>query len=79
MTIGAKSPTLSATCLSNAAPRSVARFFQTFTATSQAAAAGKGISELIRKGRYETIDLSPLGVERIFTNRKVLEEGSLVH
>jgi glycine/D-amino acid oxidase-like deaminating enzyme len=43
-----------------------------------APAAGRGIAELIQKGRYETIDLSLLGVERIFTGRKVLEEGSLV-
>ena len=43
-----------------------------------APAAGKGIAELIQKGRYETIDLRPLGVERIFSGRKILEEGSLV-
>ena len=32
-------------------------------------------SELIRTGRYETIDLSPLGLDRIFTERRVLEEA----
>ncbi len=41
----------------------------------QAPAVGKGLSELIRSGRYETIDLSPLNVDRIFTGKRVLEEG----
>lgn len=41
----------------------------------QSPAVGKGLSELIRSGRYETIDLSPLGVDRIFTGRRILEEG----
>jgi glycine/D-amino acid oxidase-like deaminating enzyme len=41
----------------------------------QAPAVGNGISELIRLGRYETMDLSPLGLDRIFNNRRVLEEG----
>ena len=41
----------------------------------QSPAVGKGMSELIRNGRYETIDLSPLGVDRIFTGRRVLEEA----
>ena len=41
----------------------------------QSPAAGKGMSELIRTGRYETIDLSPLGLDRIFTERRVLEEA----
>ncbi len=41
----------------------------------QSPAAGKGMSELIRTGRYETIDLSPLDVARIFTDRRVLEEA----
>jgi glycine/D-amino acid oxidase-like deaminating enzyme len=41
----------------------------------QSPAVGKGISELIRSGRYETIDLSPLSVDRIQTGRRVLEEG----
>jgi FAD-dependent oxidoreductase domain-containing protein 1 len=41
----------------------------------QSPAAGKGMSELIRTGRYETIDLSPLSLDRIFTERRVLEEA----
>ncbi|MGD9078696.1 MAG: FAD-binding oxidoreductase [Desulfobacterales bacterium] len=41
----------------------------------QSPAAGKGMSELIRTGRCETIDLSPLGLDRIFTQRRVLEEA----
>ena len=41
----------------------------------QSPAAGKGMSELIRTGRYETIDLSPLDLDRIFTERRVLEEA----
>ena len=41
----------------------------------QSPAVGKGMSELIRTGRYETIDLSPLGLDRIFTERRVLEEA----
>jgi len=41
----------------------------------QAPAVGKGMSELIRTGRYETIDLSPLDADRIFTGRRVLEEA----
>ncbi|MBM7645608.1 glycine/D-amino acid oxidase-like deaminating enzyme [Scopulibacillus daqui] len=41
----------------------------------QAPAVGKGISELIRKGKYETIDLSPLRVERFAENDLVIEEA----
>jgi glycine/D-amino acid oxidase-like deaminating enzyme len=41
----------------------------------QAPAVGKGISELIRTGRYETLDLSPLGVERILTGKAERERG----
>ena len=41
----------------------------------QSPAVGKGMSELIRTGRYKTIDLSPLGLDRIFTQRLVLEEA----
>ncbi|MFC7392903.1 NAD(P)/FAD-dependent oxidoreductase [Scopulibacillus cellulosilyticus] len=43
----------------------------------QAPAVGKGLSELIRKGRYETIDLSPLRVERFAENDLVIE-GAIV-
>jgi glycine/D-amino acid oxidase-like deaminating enzyme len=39
----------------------------------QAPAAGKGLSELIRLGKYETIDLSPLSVERFAKNELILE------
>src|SRR4030067_528883 len=39
----------------------------------QAPAVGKAISELIRLGRYETIDVSPLHFDRAFTGRLVIE------
>lgn len=38
-----------------------------------APAAGKGLSELIRLGKYETIDMSVLSVERFATKNLVLE------
>ncbi|MBN1224028.1 MAG: FAD-binding oxidoreductase [Candidatus Aminicenantes bacterium] len=41
----------------------------------QSPAVGKGISDLIRTGSYETIDLSPLGADRIMTGRRVIEEA----
>jgi FAD-dependent oxidoreductase domain-containing protein 1 len=41
----------------------------------QSPAVGKGMSELIRTGRYETIDLSPLDADRLFTSRRVVEEA----
>ena len=41
----------------------------------QSPAVGKGLSELIRLGRYETIDLSPLGADRIVSDRRIFEEG----
>ncbi|MBM4278003.1 MAG: FAD-binding oxidoreductase [Deltaproteobacteria bacterium] len=40
----------------------------------QAPAVGKALSERIQLGRYETIDVRPLGYERILEGRKVLEE-----
>ncbi len=40
----------------------------------QAPAVGKALSEWIRLGRYETVDVNPLGYERILEGRKVLEE-----
>jgi len=40
----------------------------------QAPAVGRALSELIRLGQYETIDIRPLGYERILEGRKVLEE-----
>lgn len=41
----------------------------------QAPAVGKGISELIRLGRYENIDLSPFRFERFKENDLYPEEG----
>jgi glycine/D-amino acid oxidase-like deaminating enzyme len=40
----------------------------------QAPAVGKAMSELIRLGRYETLDVSPLHYDRAFTGRLVIEE-----
>ncbi len=40
----------------------------------QAPAVGKAMSELIRLGRYETIDVSPLDFERIIRGKLVIEE-----
>lgn len=40
----------------------------------QAPAVGKAMSELIRLGRYETIDVSPLNYERIIHGKPVIEE-----
>jgi len=40
----------------------------------QAPAVGKAISELIRLGRYETIDVTPLHYDRTVTGRLVIEE-----
>jgi FAD-dependent oxidoreductase domain-containing protein 1 len=40
----------------------------------QAPAVGKGMSELIRLGRYETIDVSPLNYERVISGKLVMEE-----
>jgi len=40
----------------------------------QAPAVGRALSELIRLGQYETIDIRPLGYERILEGRKVSEE-----
>lgn len=41
----------------------------------QAPAVGKGLSELIRKGKYETLDLTPLRVERFEENELVIEDA----
>lgn len=41
----------------------------------QAPAVGKGLSELIRTGRYETVDLTPLRVERFKENDLVIEDA----
>jgi glycine/D-amino acid oxidase-like deaminating enzyme len=40
----------------------------------QAPAVGKAMSELIRLGRYETVDVSPLHYERIIQGKRVIEE-----
>jgi len=40
----------------------------------QAPAVGKALSELIRMGRYKSVDVSPLGYERIQEGKKVLED-----
>jgi FAD-dependent oxidoreductase domain-containing protein 1 len=42
-----------------------------------APAAGRGIAELIDKGRYETIDLSRLGYERVLRHAPYRERGIL--
>lgn len=41
----------------------------------QAPGVGKGISELILKGKYETIDLSPLRIERFAEKDLVIEDA----
>lgn len=43
----------------------------------QAPAVGKGLSELIRTGNYQTLDLSPLRFER-FAEKELLIEGAIV-
>ncbi|MDC3412065.1 FAD-binding oxidoreductase [Aquibacillus sp. 3ASR75-11] len=43
----------------------------------QAPAVGRGLAELIQKGRYETIDLSPLRFER-FAEKNFVLEGAVV-
>ena len=39
----------------------------------QAPAVGRGLAELIATGRYQTLDLSPLGYERIMRNQPIRE------
>lgn len=42
-----------------------------------APAAGRGIAELITKGRYQTIDMTALGYERVEANQPYPEQGIL--
>jgi FAD-dependent oxidoreductase domain-containing protein 1 len=41
----------------------------------QAPAVGRGLSELVVHGRYQTLDLSELGYERVVANRPLLERN----
>ena len=41
----------------------------------QGPATGRGVSELILGGRYETLDLSSLGWERVLENRPIVEKN----
>lgn len=41
----------------------------------QCPAAGRGIAELIRHGAYRSLDLSPVGFERLLRNAPLLEEN----
>jgi hypothetical protein len=41
----------------------------------QAPAVGRGVAEWIREGRYVSLDLSPLGYERIAAARPLREDN----
>ncbi|MBD8891929.1 NAD(P)/FAD-dependent oxidoreductase [Roseibium litorale] len=41
----------------------------------QSPAVGRGLSELIATGSYQTLDLSPLGIERYFSGTKLIERN----
>ena len=38
-------------------------------------AVGRGLAELVRHGRYVTLDLSPLGLERLRDGRPLIEQA----
>jgi FAD-dependent oxidoreductase domain-containing protein 1 len=40
----------------------------------QAPAAGRGVAELILRGRFETLDLAPFGFQRLIENRPIAED-----
>ena len=41
----------------------------------QAPAVGRGLAELVMHGRYVTLDLSPLGYQRVATGQPLREEN----
>ena len=41
----------------------------------QSPAMGRGVSELVAHGGYRTLDLSPLGVERILRGEPIVEKA----
>ena len=41
----------------------------------QSPAMGRGLSELVTYGSYKTLDLSPLGMERVLRNEPLLERA----
>lgn len=41
----------------------------------QGPATGRGVSELVLHGRFTTLDLSPLGFERVLLNRPIVEKN----
>ena len=41
----------------------------------QAPAAGRGLAELILNGRFDTLDLSPLGFQRLIERQPLVEEN----
>ena len=41
----------------------------------QAPVAGRGLAELISRGKFEALDLAPLGFERLLENRPLPEHN----